>query len=100
MMNDPHTVKSTTSSSALPIKVGIIEDQREIREGLKFLIHNTEGYQCTGSFESMEAAIQALGGDLPDIVLADIGLPGMSGIEGTRLLKERWPELVIIALTV
>jgi len=99
-MNDPHTVNPTTSSSPRPIKVGIVEDQPEIREGLKFLIQNTEGYQCTGSFESMEAALQGLGGDLPDIVLADIGLPGMSGIEGARLLKERWPELVVIALTV
>lgn len=99
-MNDLHTVNPTTSSSTRPIKVGIVEDQPEIREGLKFLIQNTEGYQCTGSFESMEAALQALGGDLPDIVLADIGLPGMSGIDGARLLKERWPELVVIALTV
>ncbi len=99
-MNTPHTIKSTTPSSTRAIKVGIIEDQPEIREGLKFLIQNTEGYQCTGCFESMEAALQALGGDLPDIVLADIGLPGMSGIEGARLLKERWPELVIVALTV
>ncbi len=99
-MNNPDTVKPTTSSPARPIKVGIVEDQPEIREGLKFLIQNTEGYQCTGTFESMETALQALGGDLPDIVLADIGLPGMSGIDGARLLKERWPELVIIALTV
>src|SRR5215475_14031089 len=99
-MNNSQTIKPSTSSSANPIKVGIVEDQPEIREGLKFLIQNTEGYRCTSSFESMEAALQALGADLPDIVLADIGLPGMSGIDGTRLLKERWPELVIIALTV
>ena len=92
MMNTPQTEN--------PIKVGIVEDQREIREGLKFLIHGTEGYRCTGSFGSMEAAIEALGDDLPDILLADIELPGISGIEGMRLLKERWPELVIIALTV
>ena len=77
-----------------------MEDQHEIREGLRFLIHTTEGYQCTGSFESMEEALPALGGDLPHIVLTDIGLPGMSGIEGMRSMKERWPEMVIVALTV
>src|SRR5262245_63325782 len=99
-MNNPETIIPSTALSDKPIKVGIVEDQREIREGLKFLIHNTDGYCCTGSYESMEEALRKLGGDLPDIVLADIGLPGMSGIEGTRLLKERWPELVIIALTV
>src|ERR1044072_3036578 len=48
----------------------------------------------------MENALQLLDGDLPHIILADIGLPGMSGIEGMGLMKERWPELVIIALTV
>jgi DNA-binding NarL/FixJ family response regulator len=99
-MNNSQTVKPPASSTATPIKVVIVEDQTEIREGLKFFIHNTEGYHCTGSFESMEAALQAFDSGQPDIVLADIGLPGMSGIEGMRLLKERWPELVIIALTV
>jgi DNA-binding NarL/FixJ family response regulator len=99
-MNNCQTVKPPASSTANSIEVVIVEDQPEIREGLKFLIHNTEGYHCTGSFESMEEAIQAFDNDQPDIVLADIGLPGMSGIEGMRLLKERWPELVIVALTV
>jgi DNA-binding NarL/FixJ family response regulator len=99
-MNNYQEVKPPASSTANPIKVAIVEDQPEIREGLKFLIHNTEGYHCTGSFESMEVALPAFDSGLPDIVLADIGLPGMSGIEGMRLLKERWPELVIIALTV
>jgi DNA-binding NarL/FixJ family response regulator len=99
-MNNYETVKSPASSTANPIRVVIVEDQTEIREGLKFLIHNTEGYHCTGAFESMEVALPAFDSGLPDIVLADIGLPGMSGIEGMRLLKGRWPELVIIALTV
>src|SRR5215475_1473665 len=100
MMKDPLTEKPSMASSTHPIRVVIVEDQPEIREGLKFLIQNTEGYRCAGAFESMEEALQGLDSDLPDIVLADIGLPGMSGIEGARLLKERWPELVIIALTV
>ena len=84
----------------MPVKIAIIEDQHEIREGLKFLIHGTEGYQCTGTFESVEEALPALALDLPDLVLTDIGLPGMSGIEGMRLMKERWPELVLVALSV
>jgi DNA-binding NarL/FixJ family response regulator len=99
-MNNFQAVKPPTSSTANPIEVVIIEDQPEIREGLKFLIHSTEGYRCTRGFASMEAALQAFDGNSPDIALVDIGLPGMSGIEGMRLLKERRPELVIIALTV
>jgi DNA-binding NarL/FixJ family response regulator len=99
-MENPRTAETAASSYTTPIRIAIVEDQHEIREGLRFLIHTTEGYQCTGSFESMEEALPALGGDLPHIVLTDIGLPGMSGIEGMRSMKERWPEMVIVALTV
>lgn len=48
----------------------------------------------------MEAALAKLGGDLPDVLLMDIGLPGMSGIEGVREIKQRWPQVLILMLTV
>jgi DNA-binding NarL/FixJ family response regulator len=82
------------------IKVAIIEDRREMREGLSFLIDSTEGYRLTASFGSIEEALEGLGNDLPDVALVDIGLPGMSGIEGAKILKHRWADLPIIALTV
>lgn len=82
------------------LKIAIIEDQRDIREGLTALIDSTEGYRCCGSFRSMEEALARIGGNLPDVALIDIGLPGMSGIEGTRLLKERYPTLLLLILTV
>src|SRR6267143_217747 len=82
------------------IKVAIIEDQRPIREGLATLIGGTEGFRCTDSWETMEAALPRLGADLPDVVLVDIGLPGMSGIEGIRLMKERYSGLLVLILTV
>lgn len=83
------------------IKVAIIEDRREIREGLAMLIGGTPGYSCTGSFRSMEDALPRItAADLPDVVLCDIGLPGMSGIEGMRILKERFPNLLLLMLTV
>ena len=82
------------------IKAAIVEDQREIREGLTALINGTEGYRCTGSFRSMEEALEKIKGDVPEVMLCDIGLPGMSGIEGIAILKERYPNLLLLVLSV
>ncbi len=82
------------------ITVAIIEDLREIREGLGQLINSTPGYRCTGIYASMEEALDKIPHNLPDLVLSDIGLPGMDGIEGIHLLKERHPSLTILMLTV
>jgi DNA-binding NarL/FixJ family response regulator len=81
-----------------PIRVVIVEDQRDIREGLTFLIGNTAGFQPAGSFDSVEAALTGFRD--ADVALVDIGLPGMSGIEGIRLLKQRQPSLHLLAFTV
>jgi DNA-binding NarL/FixJ family response regulator len=82
------------------IKVAIIEDERDIRDSLAVLINGTEGYSCTGSYRTMEEALDHIARRLPDVVLSDIGLPGMSGIEGVRRLKERHPDLLLLMLTV
>ncbi len=82
------------------IKVAIIEDLRPIREGLAMLIGGTDGYTCTGSYRSMEEALEKIKHDVPDVVLSDIGLPGMDGIQGMRILKERYPEMTILVLSV
>jgi DNA-binding NarL/FixJ family response regulator len=83
-----------------PIKVALVEDRREIREGLAMLIGGTEGFCCTGSYGSMEEALRQIGQQVPDVVLSDIGLPGMSGIEGVRILRERYPKLLLLMLTI
>ena len=82
------------------IKTAVVEDMREIRDGLATLINFTEGFRCTGSYPSMEEALARLPGNIPDVLLSDIGLPGMSGIEGIRILKERYPQMQILMLTV
>jgi len=73
---------------------------RTLRDGLRMLIDGTEGFTCVGSYRTMEEALDKIGTHLPHVVLADIGLPGMNGIEGVRLLKERHPSLTLLMLTV
>ena len=82
------------------LKVAIVEDVRSLRESFGLLIDGTPGFQCTASFRSMEEALDRISASLPDVLLADIGLPGMNGIDGIRLLKERYPELTVLMLTV
>jgi DNA-binding NarL/FixJ family response regulator len=82
------------------IKTAVVEDMKEIREGLTTLINFTEGFRCTGSYPSMEEALARLPANIPDVLLSDIGLPGMNGIEGIRILKDRYPGMQILMLTV
>jgi DNA-binding NarL/FixJ family response regulator len=82
------------------ITVAIIEDQAQTREGLAILIDGTKGYRTVGTFAAMEEALGKIPGLAPDIALCDIELPGMSGIEGVRILKSRAPKLQILMLTV
>jgi DNA-binding NarL/FixJ family response regulator len=92
--------ENINSSSKAPIKVAIVEDQRNIRECLSFLVGGTDGLSCTGSYRTMEEAIDKIGHTLPDVLLSDIGLPGMDGIKGVRILKERYPRMLILMITV
>ena len=82
------------------VRVAIVEDRREIRDGLAMLIQGTGGFACCGSYRSMEEALNSIPTNLPELVLCDIGLPGMDGIEGIRILKERYPGLIILMLSV
>ena len=89
-----------TNGTETTIRVAIVEYRREIREGLATIINGTAGFHCTGAYRSMEEALERIGQDLPDVVLNDIGLPGMSGIDGIRILKQRYPGLVVLVLTI
>jgi DNA-binding NarL/FixJ family response regulator len=82
------------------ITVATIEDRREIRAGLAALIDETPGFQCVGQYRSMEEALQTFQHRPADLALVDIELPGMSGLEGIRLLRERHPQMLLLMLTV
>lgn len=88
------------SSAPDSVRVAIVEDQPDIREGLAALIGGTPGFQCTASFHSMEEALASIHQRQPHVALIDLGLPGMSGIDGIRALKLRFPQLLVLVLTV
>jgi DNA-binding NarL/FixJ family response regulator len=82
------------------IRVALVEDNDTIRLGLAALIDGTPGYQCVGAWTSCEEMLPELREVRPGVLLMDIGLPGMSGIEGVRRAKALTPDLNILILTV
>lgn len=86
--------------AAETIKVAIVEDEDRLRDGLAALIGGTHGFRIAGSYPSMEDALERIETARPDVLLADINLKGMSGIEGVRRLKAKHPALQILMLTV
>lgn len=82
------------------ITVAIVEDIREIREGLRLLIDNSDGFSCPLVYATAEEALKAIPADPPDVVLMDIHLPGISGIEAVRLLKELCPGVQFVMSTI
>ena len=82
------------------INVAIVEDIDELREAMRLLIQSAEGLLCVFDFSNAEDALSTLSDDPVDIVLMDIHLPGMSGIDCVRQLKEKRPEILFMMCTI
>ena len=78
----------------------IVEDIEIVRNGLAAIINATEGYKCIGAFGDTESMLEEIEDLVPDVLITDIGLPGISGIEGTREVKKLLPNQTIVILTV
>ena len=81
------------------ITVAIVDDDKDVRDGIAVLINGTSGYQCVGAFASAEEAIGQIPKFAIDVVLMDINMPQTSGIECVTKLKLRQPSLQIMMLT-
>jgi DNA-binding NarL/FixJ family response regulator len=84
----------------MPITVSIVEDNEQLRGTLARVIGRAEGIRCVSHYGSAEAALQGLPKDRPEVVLMDINLPGISGVECVRQLKPRLPATQVLMLTV
>lgn len=82
------------------IQAALVEDQTLTRQGLTALIDGTPGFRCAGSWRTCEEMLARLPEVRPDVLLLDIGLPGMSGIDGARRARQILPALPVLILTV
>lgn len=87
-------------STEKQIKVCLIEDDKTIREGYVFLLEAAKQITVAGSYSNVEDALKKLAGDQPDVILLDIELPGMSGIDALPKIKKLLPDTYILMLTV
>ena len=84
----------------MPIRVAIVEDDPGVRAGLVSIVRRAAHLQLAGTYDSAETALKGIPEDLPDVLLADINLPGRSGIELVAELKGRFPRLLLMMITV
>jgi DNA-binding NarL/FixJ family response regulator len=84
----------------MPINVSIVEDSDKFRETLARVLNRAEGFRCLSQYPNAEEALKALPQDKPDVVLMDINLPGINGVECVRQLKQLAPTIQVMMLTV
>lgn len=82
------------------ITISIVDDEKALRESIAKFVDGSPGFRCLGSYSNAPAALAGLPKDRPDVVLMDINMPGMDGIECVERLKRACPELQIVMLTV
>ena len=85
--------------SAVPVRVLIVDDQRPFREAAGAVAAAVDRFEVVGAVETAEEALAAIVRTRPDLVLMDVNLPGMDGVQASRLLRERHPGIVVVLLS-
>ena len=82
------------------IRVVIFEDNRSLREGLAAMVGGTTGFECTGAFPNCNHLLNNIEQTKPDVILMDIEMPGISGIEAVSMIKQEYPDMKILMETI
>jgi DNA-binding NarL/FixJ family response regulator len=88
------------AAPATPIRVAIVEDSPGMLRNLSRLFNESPGFECAGAYAAAETALETLPRENPDVVLMDINLPGMDGVECVRRLKAQMPGTMFVMHTV
>ncbi|HLG35707.1 MAG TPA: response regulator transcription factor [Bacteroidia bacterium] len=84
----------------MEIRVMIFEDNQSLRESIYQLIHGSPGFACVGAYEDCSHLLEHVRKNTPDVILMDIQMPGMNGIEAVKMLREKYPDLKILMQTI
>lgn len=84
----------------MTIRLLLVDDHAVVRSGIRMLLENESDIEIAGEAGKAQEALEAVAALSPDVVVMDIGLPDMSGIEVTQHIKQKWPQVAVVALTI
>jgi DNA-binding NarL/FixJ family response regulator len=82
-----------------PLRVLLVDDHEVVRQGLRALLESQDGIEVVGEVGTAEDAMRQVGFKAPDVVVMDVRLPDGSGVEATRKIRDRWPDVAVLVLS-